>query len=697
MSANGLPHNMVFGLDIGTRSIVGTVGYKADETTFTVVAQHTRYHDTRAIIDGQVHDIEKVAETIAEVKKELEAQLDRKLPEVCIAAAGRVLKTIQVRIDYELEEDAVITQEHIRTLIAGGIEKAYGVIREDEANANLVFNCVGHTVVRYYLNGYLMTTLEGHKGRTIAADLLATFLPQEVVDGLYSAVEKAGLQVADMTLEPIAAINVAIPEQYRLLNIALVDVGAGTSDISITKDGSIIAYGMIPCAGDAITECIMKAHLVDFATAETMKLNSVKKKEVSFKDIMKMKAKIPSEQIREETLPVVERMTKEIAERIIELNGGKSVSAVFVVGGGGKFTTFIPALAKHLSLPKERVALRGEEVLGSFHFLQEKVKKDSTLVTPIGICLNYYEQKNNIIFVYVNGERIKMYDNSKLTVVDAALKFGYPHEKLFPKRGKALNYILNGERRMIRGEVGEAAMILLNGKPASINMPIAQHDKIQIVESTSGSDAHLRLSELKEIKNGEISFVVNGNKIVCPRLITANGERVTADYEVQDQDEIIQQDYYTTEELLMFMDLSEVGTVYVNRAPAGSNDPIYENFTVEIGLEKPQISDYTDEEELEAEVLDQPAENNQETGTAVAERQRTVQPALQKEIAVLVNATPVILRGKASYKVVDILDVYPFDLTVVGGTEVVLKKNGEKTDFADPLNENDEVLLYWEK
>ena len=47
-----------------------------------------------------------------------------------------------------------------------------------------------------------------------------------------------------MTLEPIAAINVAIPENYRMLNIALVDVGAGTSDISITRDGSIIAYGL---------------------------------------------------------------------------------------------------------------------------------------------------------------------------------------------------------------------------------------------------------------------------------------------------------------------------------------------------------------------------------------------------------------------------------------------------------------------
>jgi len=391
----------------------------------------------------------------------------------------------------------------------------------------------------------------------------------------------------------------------------------------------------------------------------------------------------------------VEKMTKMIAERIIELNGGKSVSAVFVVGGGGKFTTFIPLLAKHLNLPKERVALRGEEVLGAVNFVQEKVKKDSTLVTPIGICLNYYEQKNNIIFVYVNGERIKMYDNSKLTVVDAALKFGYPHEKLFPRRGKALNYTLNGERRMIRGEVGEAAMILLNGKPASINMPIAQHDKIQIVESTSGNDAKLMLADVKEIKNGEICFTVNGTKIVCPRLITVNSERVPSDYEILDQDEIIQQDYYTTEELLMFMDLAEVGEVYVNRAPAGPDERIYENFTVEIGLKKEVMPDFAEEELYEEEISDstQSVAVDSQSNAATAPKQ----PARLKDIAVLVNTTPVILRGKSEYKVVDILDVYPFDLTVVGGREVVLKKNGEKTEFAEPLNENDEILLYWEK
>ena len=78
-------------------------------------------------------------------------------------------------------------------------------------------------------------------------------------------VEIAGLEVANLTLEPIAAINVAIPEKFRMLNIGLIDVGAGTSDICITKDGKyLVAYGMIPMAGDELTEIISKQYLVDF-------------------------------------------------------------------------------------------------------------------------------------------------------------------------------------------------------------------------------------------------------------------------------------------------------------------------------------------------------------------------------------------------------------------------------------------------
>ncbi len=89
----------------------------------------------------------------------------------------------------------------------------------------------------------------------------------------------------------------AIPENYRLLNIALVDIGAGTSDISVTRDGSIIAYGMIPFAGDEITELIVQSYLVDFNTAEQIKLSSGMEDQVTYKDIMMIEHTIPSKDV----------------------------------------------------------------------------------------------------------------------------------------------------------------------------------------------------------------------------------------------------------------------------------------------------------------------------------------------------------------------------------------------------------------
>ena len=216
-----------------------------------------------------------------------------------------------------------------------------------------------------------------------------------------------------MTLEPIAAINVAIPEAFRMLNIALVDVGAGTSDISITRDGSIIAYGMIPFAGDEITEMLVQHYLVDFKTAEHIKLGSGSEKEIEFKDIMSISHTIPAKEVWDITEELVDRITTSVAEKIKALNGDKSVSATFVVGGGGKIHGFTEMLADKLGLPHERVALRGEEVLQEVHFEQTDIQKDPLLVTPIGICLNYYDQKNNFIMIHFNGERMKLYDNSK--------------------------------------------------------------------------------------------------------------------------------------------------------------------------------------------------------------------------------------------------------------------------------------------
>lgn len=584
------PGQLVFGLDIGTRSIVGTVGYRVGEK-FYVVTQSIREHGTRAMLDGQIHDIYKVGETISEVKTELEDRIGRNLRDVCIAAAGRVLKTVTVRVDTELGGDREVNGEDIYALDSLGVEKAYEEFLEKN-DTDLKFYCVGYSVVRYYMNGYTMGNLEGHKAKTIGADIIATFLPEDVVDGLYKAVGEAGLEVVNLTLEPIAAIQVAIPEMYRMLNIALVDVGAGTSDISVTKDGSIIAYGMIPIAGDSLTEVVARHCLVDFATAEQIKREAGIHENVEYQDIMGLTQTISSEKIAEVTAEVIGDMTKQVADKIKELNGDRSVSAVFVVGGGGRLPGYTDALADQLGIQRERVAVRGEEVMRNIEFLEESARRDSLMVTPIGICLSFYEQSNNFIFVYFNDQRIKIYDNNKVAVVDAAMQAEFANDGLFPKRGKELNYIVNGKPRIARGMLGEAAVITVNGNEADIYTPIHANDQIRVKVSTAGEAAHLDVNQLPEY-GATMHVEVNEKRIDLPKFVSVNGELQSGYYSIQDNDNIEILSYYTVRQVAEFMDvvINQEMNIYVNNKLADMDTKVYENFSVVWTMEQLQLSD----------------------------------------------------------------------------------------------------------
>ncbi len=348
----------VFGLDIGTRNVVGTVGFRQGEK-FIVVAQEIREHQTRAMVDGQIHDINRVAATIADIRQALQEKTGIKLDEVCIAAAGRVLKTMNVHVDMDLDKERNVTREDMNTLISMGVDNAFAEFQEKN-DTDMHFYCVGYSVVKYDINGLWMSQPEHHKAKKLGADIIATFLPDDVVDGLYSAVELAGLKVANLTLEPIAAIRVAIPEKFRLLNIAMVDVGAGTSDISITDDGSVIAFGMLPYAGDCLTELLAKTCLIDFATAEKIKTSSTQQDEITYEDIMGIEQTITSDEVLSICRPEIEKIAKQTADTIRELNGGKSPSAVFIVGGGGKIKGFDKKIADELGLDPSRVAIRGE-------------------------------------------------------------------------------------------------------------------------------------------------------------------------------------------------------------------------------------------------------------------------------------------------------------------------------------------------
>ena len=749
---------LVFGLDIGTRNVVGTVGYRDENETFNVIAQYCKEHDTRAMLDGQIHDIGKVGKTIQIVKAKLEEMIEQPLTEVCIAAAGRVLKTVTTHVDYAYPEETIVTGEMIHTLELLGVEQAQNILREQN-DTKYRFYCVGYSVVKYYINDEIYSNLEGHKAEVISIDIIVTFLPEDVVDGLYAAVAIAGLEVANLTLEPIAAINVAIPEHFRMLNIGLVDVGAGTSDICITKDGSIIAYGMIPYAGDEITEVIVQHYLVDFNMAEHIKCASTVDNEVEFEDIMSITHRVPSKEVWELVAPVVDKLAKGVAEKIIALNGDKTVSATFVVGGGGKIHGFVERLSEELNIPQERVALRGEEVLKTINFLQPDIAKDPLIVTPVGICLNYYDQKNSFIMVRFNGERIKLYDNNRLTIVDAALQAGFPNEYLFPRRGMPINFTVNGKQRMIRGEAGESSSVRMNGREVNINTPLEPNCEIEIIPSTVGEDAVYTIERLEEYTSSTITFEVNHRMVTCPRFVLVNGKLEPPTYRVQDGDQIEVCNYYTVAQLAEFMDveIDPDSEIFVNNRVENMDAQIYENFSVdwtvlayrtakedvtaqpelmekavtgtgtpdqaassEASSDEKEDGQNGDDESVKTEqqpggeedakkseeIADSPEnlpedEDSDHSKTSLTEgsEESPVEEESKEPIdrAVFVNGELIVMHGKPEYVFIDVFDYIDFDLSDSRGRAIITKVNDKNAFYTQTLDEGDEIIIRWEE
>lgn len=743
----------VFGLDIGTRSIVGTVGYRMGTDRFVVAAQESLEHKTRAVIDGQIHDITTVAAEIKTVKKRLEKTIGQQLKHVSIAAAGRVLKTKTVKAEHELPTETRVTKEHIHSLDSIAVEKAYDLIQQENYQKDQSFYCVGYSPVKYYLNGYPMEMIEKHMASTIGVEMIATFLPDEVVDGLYQAVEEAGLQVASLTLEPIAAINVAIPERFRLLNIALVDVGAGTSDISVVNGGSVIAYGMMPLAGDEITEAIAKKYLTDFETAEKAKKEADRKKVVTIKDIMGEVIKVPQEDIHRVAEEALDPIVSNVAQKIIELNGDSPVSAVFVVGGGGKMPGFTQKLAEELNLPENRVAIRGAEVLQQIDFSATNVKKDSTLVTPIGICLEYYEQKSSFIYVNVNGARVKIYDNGKATVLDACIHAGFSQDSLFPSRGAGIHYTMNGEAREAKGYLGEPAEVTINGKETSLNELVKEEDDVEIKPASKGEAARLTVGRIKECQH-KIKIHWFDEALEYPVKTYVNGKKCDNDYVIREGDQIAIDETCKIEELFDYTGMEKREDIVLNGEKASLTKRVAEGDeitavpvvkktsgqsqkTAESNKKPDAIRDMVKQIQKENE---QPAEDPLLAAPKplpswaadlpfMTKNHQTEQPAAlitpipaevpeeaapvsapaafepaapaaaqPKRIKVEINGTPTLLPEKDRPIFVDLFDVYPIDLTKPGGKRMVSRLNGiDVIDFTMPLHEGDRVDLYWEK
>lgn len=526
----------VFALDIGTRSVIGIVA-ENEQSELKIIATERQEHKTRSMLDGQIHDVPQVAEIITSVKNKLEKQVGP-LKKVAVAAAGRALYTMTAEASMDI--NGIITEEQEKhldfiTVQAAQEKLAASHIIEDSS----FYYCVGYSTVYYMLDGSKIKSLIGQRGKQAVASVIATFLPRQVVDSMQSALTTANLEMQALTLEPIAAINVLIPSTMRHLNLALVDIGAGTSDVAITKDGSVIAYGMVPMAGDEITEAISKQYLLDFNIAEEIKrqlINTADEK-IHFTDILGMEYTLSSEEIINSVDKNITDLAEAIAKQIAALNT-EAPQAIMLVGGGSLTPNLAAKVAHTLDMPEPRVAVRTPDKVDNISNIPD-VLKTPDAVTPLGILKTLATQTLNLISVYINDIEYNMFNFRELTISDALLNAGINLHKYNGKPGLGIMVNINGESNILSGSMGTLAKISLNGNEASLSDKIEENCHICIEKGSDGTTPNVHLADLF-LETQNINLYINGEKIAVEQSVLINDSPIN-DFTtvVHDKDNII--------------------------------------------------------------------------------------------------------------------------------------------------------------
>jgi cell division protein FtsA len=706
----------IVAFDIGTRSVVGIILEKHGEK-FDVIDLVSIEHGERSMLDGQIHDVLAVSKTIQEVKLALEEK-HGPIKKVSIAAAGRTLKTQHASFKKEILQNPLTTEDDILHLELSAVQQAQmNLAAELQDNDNTNYYCAGYSVLRYKLDGIEIGSLIDQQGQEVEVEIIATFLPKVVVESLISALQRANLEMDALTLEPIAAINVLIPQSMRRLNVALVDIGAGTSDIAITNYGTVIGYGMVPIAGDEITEAISNHYLLDFPLAEEVKRKVTLHRQATALDILGNELSITYEEMAENISPAIDLLANRICEAILQLNH-KAPQAVMLVGGGSLTPELNKRIANLLRLPENRVAIRGTDAIQSLN-KSSILPEGPAFVTPIGIAIAAKQSPIHYVTIRVNNRPIRLFELKELTIGDGLLASGININKLYGKPGMAIMVTLNGKTITIPGTLGDPPTIMKNGLKASLNDSIQTGDEVIVEQGQDGSSPLITVDELLgNIKS--MNITLNGEALVLEQEVNINGKIVDGKKVLQDGDSISYTSAYTVESILKRLKLDhllhsntsftfqlngktfewkkELTTILVNHKKVTYQTPIHDGDRIDIIHE--------DKMKLE-QLLKQ---FNIELYNSLPVQYDSKEIMLSKPIQFIyrngkkLSEDDYIYNGdvltseeheKEPFIFQDIFRYIDLDLNKLKGKQFKLYVNGQEASFITPLAPHDKISIRW--
>ena len=374
------------GLDIGTTKIVAMIGKRNEYGKVQILG--VGKSKSLGVHRGVVNNITQTIQSIQQAVNEAELLADCKIESVTVGIAGQHIRSLQhsdyiTRTNSELvidedDIDRLINQVHKLVMLPG--EEIIHVLPQE-------FKVDGQAEIKEPVGMY---------GGRLEANFHVVVGQVSSIRNIGRCIKSAGLDLEGITLEPLASANAVLSFEEKEAGVALIDIGGGTTDLAVFKDGIIRHTAVIPFGGNVITDDIKEGCSIIEKQAELLKIKfgsawPGENKENEIVSIPGLRGRDPKEITLKNLSKIIHARTVEIIEQVyLEIkNYGheeqkKKLIAGIVLTGGGSQLKHIKQLVEYITGMDTRVGYPNEHLAGD-------TDKDVTIplfATAVGLVLD---------------------------------------------------------------------------------------------------------------------------------------------------------------------------------------------------------------------------------------------------------------------------------------------------------------------
>ena len=384
--------NISVGLDIGTTKIVAMVGSRNEFKKLEILgigkSQSLGVH--RGVVNNITQTIESIKYAIEEARVESGKQ---HIKEVVVGIAGQHIRSLQ-HSDYITREnpdkvidnndiDELINQVYKLVMLPG--EEIIHVLPQD-------FKVDGQSEIKEPIGMY---------GSRLEANFHIVVGQVSSIRNIGRCIKSAGLEMGDITLEPLASADAVLSDEEKEAGIALIDIGGGTTDVAIFKDGIIRHTAVIPFGGNVITEDIKEGCSIMGNQAEQLKIKfgsawPGENKETEIvaipgllgRDPKEISLKTLSKIINARVVEIIEQVYLEIKNYGHEEAKKKLIGGIVLTGGGSQLK-HLKQLVEYVTGMDTRVGFPGEHLAGDTN------NSNPIFSTAVGLVMKAIENNND--------------------------------------------------------------------------------------------------------------------------------------------------------------------------------------------------------------------------------------------------------------------------------------------------------------